>query len=90
MLNPSRATANAIPAAGWALTHIVSDQSLLTRIRAEITPAFSSDSVESVDIAKLSRCPLLQSVIGEVLRLRVAVMINRVNISNIVPNGTIA
>lgn len=75
----NRASANAIPAAGWAVTHIAADSSLLRRIRVEIAPAFSSDSVESVDVTKLNASQLLQSVVAEVLRLRVSALINRVS-----------
>ncbi len=70
-----------IPAACWSLIHIVSDKDLIARIREEIAPAFSSDSPESADMSKLNACPLLQSVVSEVLRLNIAILINRVSIA---------
>jgi cytochrome P450 len=70
-----------IPAAGWSLLYVLADSSLTTKIRAEIECAFSSKSPDSVDIAKLHACPLLNSIVSEVLRLNVAVMINRVHIN---------
>ncbi|PVH83580.1 cytochrome P450 [Cadophora sp. DSE1049] len=71
------ANANVVPSASWSLIYILSDESLTARLREEIAPAFPDGTVESVDMAKLNSCPLLQSVISEVLRLNVAVMINR-------------
>jgi hypothetical protein len=59
--------------------YIISDPVLTARIRAEIASCFSSAEPESVNIAGLNACPLLQSVVAEVLRLKVAVFINRVS-----------
>jgi hypothetical protein len=82
----SRANANSIPAAAWSLMHIIADHSLLRRIRSEIAPAFSSDYIESANMTRLNKYPLLQSVVAEVLRLRVAVMVNRVSLPSMLPN----
>ena len=75
------ANANVVPSASWCLIHILADETLAWRVRQEIAPAFANDDVESVDMAKLNSCPLLQSIIAEVLRLNMAVMINRVSSS---------
>lgn len=72
------ANANVVPSASWSLIYILSDKALRARLREEIAPAFPGANVDSVELAKLNSCPLLQSVISEVLRLNVAVMIHRV------------
>jgi hypothetical protein len=78
LLTLTRANANVIPSAGWCLIYILGDKNLTARILEEISPCFSSHLPESVDLVKLNTCPLLQSVVAEVLRLNVTVMINRV------------
>jgi len=72
------ANANVVTSASWSLIYILSDENLTARLREEITPAFPDGIVNSVDMTKLNSCPLLQSVISEVLRLNIAVIINRV------------
>ena len=65
------------------MLYILADYDLTKRIRNEIEPAFWSMSPDSVDIAKLQACHLLNSVIAEVLRLDVALMVNRVSLQMI-------
>ncbi|KAL5325740.1 hypothetical protein ACEPPN_006870 [Leptodophora sp. 'Broadleaf-Isolate-01'] len=71
------ANANVVPSASWCLIHILADKELARRVREEIARAFPTEDLESVDMAKLNSCPLLQSIIAEVLRLNMAVLINR-------------
>ena len=72
------ANANVVTSASLSLIYILSEENLTARLREEITPAFPDGIVNSVDMTKLNSCPLLQSVISEVLRLNIAVIINRV------------
>lgn len=68
-----QANVNSIPVAAWTLMRIVADTSLVRNIRSEIAPACSLGSSESVDINRLSKCTLSQSVVAEAFRLLVAV-----------------
>jgi hypothetical protein len=74
----NRANANVVPVVGWALMYIIADASLTKRILEEISPCFVSSEPDSVDLTQLSNCTLLQSVLSETLRLKIAVFINRV------------
>ncbi|KAL4916491.1 cytochrome P450 [Aspergillus aurantiobrunneus] len=76
------ANANAIISATWVLLHIVSNRDLYHRLQPEFDRAMTrSDSDPSgpaqCDVTVLTSSPLLQSVYAEVLRLRVALLLNR-------------
>ncbi|KAL2829466.1 cytochrome P450 [Aspergillus cavernicola] len=77
----ARANANAILAAVWFLLHIHSDADLDRRLQPELERGLrlprSSDSPLQFDLATLMESPLIQSIYAEVLRLRVALVINR-------------
>ncbi|KAK3169358.1 hypothetical protein OEA41_008741 [Lepraria neglecta] len=71
-------SSNAIPAAGWMLMHILDpegDQSLLSRVMEELERARRDDG--TLDIPTLIGLPLLHSVLHEVLRLYVDVLVTR-------------
>lgn len=71
-------SSNAIPATGWMLTHILNDkdgQSLLSRVMEELEGAKRDDG--TLDIPALLALPLLHSVLHEVLRLYVDVLVTR-------------
>ena len=71
-------SSNAIPAAGWMLMHILNPQgdvSLRGRVMDELATAERSDG--SLDIPTMIALPLLQSVLHEVLRLYVDLLIMR-------------
>lgn len=69
---------NAIPATGWMLFHILNDKSeksLLSRVMAELETAKRGDG--SLDIPTLLALPLLHSILHEVLRLYVDILVTR-------------
>ncbi|KAG4436433.1 hypothetical protein IFR05_008088 [Cadophora sp. M221] len=70
------ANANIVPSASWYLIYILSDRELTKRVRGEIAQAFLTEYLGSVDVTKLNSCPILQSIISEVLRLNMAIFIN--------------
>ena len=73
--------ANSIPVTTWFVLDILSNPSLLNRVRSSISSALISNSDDSTkqsfDITKLIADPLLQSIYAETLRLRVAVLVAR-------------
>ncbi|KAK3079758.1 hypothetical protein LTS18_003974, partial [Coniosporium uncinatum] len=79
-------SSNAIPCAGWMLLHILKSSEmpgtgtnrspdLLPRVMKEIQRARRSDG--SLDVPTLIGSPLLQSILNEVLRLYVDVLVTR-------------
>ena len=69
---------NAIPAVGWILMHILNpdgDPTLLSRVMEELETTEGEDG--SLDIPTLIALPLLQSLMSEVLRLYVDVLVTR-------------
>ncbi|KAI9739478.1 MAG: hypothetical protein M1818_005166 [Claussenomyces sp. TS43310] len=76
----SAANTNAVPATIWLILEFLRDPSLLERVRAEVDSARipSTDGQVHFDIAKLCEGVLLQSVLHETLRLRVAVGLIRI------------
>ena len=71
-------SSNAIPAVGWILMHIVNpegDPTLLGRVMEELETAEQDDG--SLDVPTLIALPLLQSIMSEVLRLYVDVLVTR-------------
>lgn len=67
--------ANSIPATIWMILHIFLDRNLAGRIECEIAAACSGPG--DLDIDKLMRAPLVNSVYCETLRLRVAGTVGR-------------
>lgn len=65
---------NVYKAAFWTISHIVYDETLSKSIRAELLPAYREGRV---DTSYLDQCPLLESLINEVLRLTVATALLR-------------
>ncbi|CAG9944856.1 unnamed protein product [Clonostachys rosea f. rosea IK726] len=65
---------NVYKAAFWTMAHIVYDETLSKSIRAELLPAYREGRV---DTSYLFQCPLLESLINEVLRLAVATALLR-------------
>ncbi|CCF36215.1 hypothetical protein CH063_07836 [Colletotrichum higginsianum] len=73
-------TANTIPAAAWMILHTLLDQSLVGRLRKELS-VDSETSEFQIDYTTLSSAPLLNSVYRETLRLHVAGTIGRKAVS---------
>ncbi|KAL4746666.1 cytochrome P450 [Aspergillus terricola var. indicus] len=75
------ANANAILSAVWLALHIYSDADLNQRLQPEFDRAIIHDAAPDgplqFDLTKLVSSPLLQSVYSEVLRMRIALMLNR-------------
>ncbi|TQN70896.1 Lanosterol 14-alpha demethylase, partial [Colletotrichum shisoi] len=69
-------TANTIPAAAWMVLHILLDQSLVGRLRKELSVDSETTALQ-IDYTALSSAPLLNSVYRETLRLHVAGTIGR-------------
>jgi hypothetical protein len=67
------ANINVHPAAIWTIIEVFNDQSLLSRVRAELRQIGFSAITSSQDLEKLLSIPLLQSANAEVLRLRTEV-----------------
>ncbi|OAA76648.1 Cytochrome P450 [Akanthomyces lecanii RCEF 1005] len=79
---------NAIPTIGWLLTHLfspTSDSELLPRIRDEVMTCQREDG--SIDMRVLTRLPLLNSTINEVLRLYIDLLIIRQVEKGLIING---
>lgn len=71
-------SSNAIPATGWMLMHILDpdgDQTLMGRVMGELEKARRESG--RVDIPTLVASPLLQSILHEILRLYVDVLVTR-------------
>ena len=72
-------SSNAIPAAAWMLFHLLDpntpDKTLLPDVMAEIQTAILPDG--SLDIPKLVELPLLVSIVWEILRLYVDILVMR-------------
>ncbi|PWI72855.1 hypothetical protein PCL_09870 [Purpureocillium lilacinum] len=66
---------NIYKVAFWAIAHMAYDPSLLDAIRAEVTPAVKDGQVDEAYLAE--NCPLLESLLSEVLRLTVATALVR-------------
>ncbi|GIK04692.1 hypothetical protein Aspvir_008785 [Aspergillus viridinutans] len=75
------ANANAILSAVWLALHIYSDADLNQLLQPEFDRAIIHDAAQDgplqFDLTKLVSSPLLQSVYSEVLRMRIALMLNR-------------
>ncbi|KAF2197033.1 cytochrome P450, partial [Delitschia confertaspora ATCC 74209] len=70
--------ANVLPAVFWLLFEALKDPDLHNRMLQEVTTCASIQG-GGFDITKLSEQPLLQSSYAEVLRIRVAITMTRVN-----------
>jgi hypothetical protein len=80
--------ANSIPAPAWMLLETLSDASLSSRVRTELSASLiptspspsnsTTNTVPTYDVLKLCASPILQSLYAESLRLRVAIMGTRV------------
>ncbi|KAJ2997402.1 hypothetical protein NUW58_g666 [Xylaria curta] len=66
---------NIYKVAFWALAYLAYDPSLLETIRAETEPAVDDGKVDELYLAE--KCPLLESLVSEVLRLTVATALVR-------------
>ncbi|KAI0485137.1 cytochrome P450 [Xylariaceae sp. FL0804] len=72
---------NTIPVVTWMLMELNKDPALLRAVREETSSAFITDPTtgsRKLDVQKLAALPLLQSLLTEVLRLRVSMIIMRV------------
>lgn len=70
-----RITGNNSKVAFWAAAHLVSNPTILARILVEIKPAVVDGSVDGKYL--MEKCPLLDSLYNEVLRVYVASAILR-------------
>ncbi|RDW68095.1 hypothetical protein BP6252_09491 [Coleophoma cylindrospora] len=72
--------ANAIPMATWAMIEILQDPKLMATLKKEIATATIPDpetKQKILDMEKLKKLPLLQSIYVETLRLHVSVNVTR-------------
>ncbi|KAF3034468.1 hypothetical protein E8E12_000782 [Didymella heteroderae] len=70
---------NTYKLAFWLLVHLIHSPALLSQIRDEVLPAVKQDSVDETHLAE--RCPALDSLSQEILRLTVATSLARVVMS---------
>ncbi|KAK5997452.1 Cytochrome P450 monooxygenase calL-like protein [Cladobotryum mycophilum] len=66
---------NIYKVAFWTIAHLVYDPYLLDSIRAEVTPAIKDRQLDESYLVE--KCPLLESLLSEVLRLTVATALVR-------------
>ncbi|KAF3054024.1 hypothetical protein E8E11_008790 [Didymella keratinophila] len=76
---------NTYKLAFWLLAHLLHSPALLSQIREEVLPGVKLDSVDETYL--LERCPVLDSLAREVLRLTVATSLARVIMSPCVIGG---
>ncbi|UNI23244.1 hypothetical protein JDV02_009077 [Purpureocillium takamizusanense] len=66
---------NIYKVAFWAIAHLAYDPNLLDALRAEVAPAVKDGQLDEAFLA--ANCPLLESLLSEVLRLTVATALVR-------------
>ncbi|KAJ5735341.1 uncharacterized protein N7483_000466 [Penicillium malachiteum] len=85
------ANANAILSAVWYLIHIYTDADLHQRLQSEFDRAIrrspSAAQPTEFDITALVTSPRLQSIYAEVLRMRIAMLLNRTPVQALVKFG---
>jgi hypothetical protein len=76
----TRQNPNTIPPVAWMLMELHRDGTLLDAVREEVASAFVTDlaGVRTLDVQKAVKLPLLQSLLTEILRLRVSNVVMRV------------
>lgn len=86
MISFNRSNANILPAIFWFIFHSLTDSGLEKQVISEILPCLKiqgeqigKPQKQSLDIAELSKRPLLQSIYAEVLRLYNAIAFTRVS-----------
>ncbi|KAF2626547.1 putative cytochrome P450 [Macroventuria anomochaeta] len=70
---------NTYKLAFWLLAHLLHNPTLLYKIREEVLPAVKNDHIDETYLLK--RCPALDSLINEILRLTVSTSLARCVIS---------
>jgi cytochrome P450 len=68
---------NVILAAFWATFEIFRDPNLLVRVREDVAACMTGEGPTSLNVERLIKIPLLQSVFAETLRLRVHIFNSR-------------
>lgn len=80
LIHSNRLNANSIPITTWVFVELIKDATLLRAVRAEAESAFEVDPASGMrwlDLLKLARLPLLQSIYFETLRMHVSVNLTR-------------